>query len=151
MDDVLADFYSASKHPIRDHVMEETMFQENFFLDLKPVPGAKAGVFELIKMGFDVWVLSQPFTLLPESYTQKAQWIQLHFPQLINKIILTQDKGLNIGDYLVDDNARKWQEKFEQNGGKFVHFKYGGYNLENLRDPARCWMSVVDYFKNLID
>jgi 5'(3')-deoxyribonucleotidase len=147
MDDVIADFYKAAAHPIDGNVLEEKMFDPFFFLRLDPVPGAKSGVFQLVKMGFDVWILSQPFALLPESYMEKVQWVQLHFPQLSNKIILTQDKGLNLGHYLIDDNKKKWQEKFEQNGGKFVHFPYGGYNLPNFGDPEGTWDYIVEYFK----
>ena len=149
MDDVLADFYKAAAHPIDGKVREERMFDPFFFLRLDPIPGAKAGIFELCKMGFDVWVLSQPLALLPESYMEKAQWIQLHFPQLINKIILTQHKGLHLGDFLIDDNAKKWKEKFEQNGGEFVHFPYGGYNLESMADPEVQWRDVVEHFKTI--
>ncbi len=149
MDDVIADFYKAAAHPIDGKVREERMFDPSFFLALDPVPGAKAGIFQLIKMGFDVWILSQPFSLLPESYSEKAQWIQLHFPQLVNKIILTQDKGLNVGDFLIDDNEKKWQEKFERNGGKFVHFSYGGYNLDRMRNPEGLWSEIVEFFKTI--
>jgi len=147
MDDVIADFYKAAYNPVTKKIDEELMFKKDFFLDLEPVPGAKSAVFQLMKMGFDVWILSQPFALDPSSYIQKAEWIGLHFPQLYNKIILTQDKGLNVGDYLIDDNKKKWQDKFEQNGGKFVHFPYGGYNMPNFGDPEGTWDYIVKYFK----
>lgn len=146
LDDVCADFYKAAKDS-NGKVLEERMFNKNFFLNLEPVPGAKAGIFQLIKMGFDVYILSQPFTQLPESYSEKAQWVQLHLPQLVNKIILTQNKGLHLGDYLIDDNAKKWQEKFEHNGGKFIHFPYGGYNLDNMHNPEILWESIVESMK----
>lgn len=150
MDDVLADYYKAAASPYDGKVMEERMFDPLFFYNLDPVVGAKAGIFDLIKLGFDVWVLTQPFTLLPESYMEKAQWIQLHFPQLTNKLILTQNKGLHIGDFLIDDNEKKWKDKFEANGGKFIHFNYGGYNLGNHRKPTdEVWKDVVDYFKTI--
>ena len=149
MDDVLADFYKAARDPQTFKVVEERMFDKNFFLNLEPIPGAKSAVFSLAKMGFDLWILSQPFSLLPESYSEKVEWVQRHFPQLTNKIILTQDKGLNLGHFLIDDNLKKWKEKFEQNGGKFVHFPYGGYNLElhGVTDPEIVWEDVVKFFK----
>jgi 5'(3')-deoxyribonucleotidase len=148
LDDVCADFYKAAQDPKSISVLEERMFDKNFFLNLEPIPGAKVGVFQLIKMGFDVWILSQPFTLLPESYMHKAQWVQLHFPQLANKLILTQNKGLNLGHFLIDDN-KKWQEKFEQYGGKFIHFEYGGYNLVTPQDPKYLWEDIIETFKEI--
>lgn len=146
MDDVIADFYKAAKDD-NGKVHEEKMFNKNFFLNLEPIPGAKRAVFELEKMGFDIWILSQPFILVPESYIEKAQWVQLHFPHLYNKLILTQDKGLNVGDYLIDDNEKKWANKFSNNGGTFVHFQYGGYNHPDSSNPQWVWDEIVEFFK----
>jgi len=147
MDDVIADFYKAAADSL-GRVQESRMYDKHFFLNLEPVPGAKAAVHELLKMGFDIWILSQPLANLPESYIEKVEWIQRHFPQLTNKIILTQDKGLNVGDYLIDDNEKKWKQKFEQNGGKFVHFPYGGYNPNGTNSPEGQWRWIVEEFKN---
>lgn len=147
LDDVAADYYKATKDS-NGNVLEQRMFDKDFFLNLEPIPGAKAAIFQLCKMGYDVWFLSQPFLPLPESYSQKAQWVQLHFPVLAHKLILTQDKGLHIGAYLIDDNADKWKTKFEKNGGEFIHFRYGGYNSYILQDPAKEWSRIVEMFKN---
>jgi 5'-nucleotidase len=152
MDDVIADFYGAASCDISGKVVEERMFEKNFFLTLNPIPGAKAALFTIEKMGFDLWILSQPLAEIPESYIEKAQWVQLHFPHLYKKLILTQDKGLNFGHFLIDDNKKKWQEKFEQNGGKFIHFNYGGYNLANPQDrqffdPEAEWKKVINVLK----
>lgn len=144
LDDTLADFYSAAAD-INGVVLEHRMFDENFFLNLKPLPGAKGALLELGKMGYDIWILSQPLAESPESYIDKAKWVQLHFPQLYKKIILTQDKSLNRGDYLIDDNSWKWKDKFESNGGKFIHFNYGGYNgkPETWDKPEVQWRKIV--------
>jgi 5'(3')-deoxyribonucleotidase len=142
----VADFYKAAKGP-NGKVIKERMFDNCFFLNLDPVPGAQKAVFRLEKMGFDIYLLSQPFVLVPESYTEKVLWIQRYFPQLIHKNILTQNKGLNIGHYLIDNNPKKWKEKFEKNGGVFIHFPYGGYNLEETGDPEQLWNQIVEFFK----
>lgn len=149
MDDVIADFYAAAKDPSSERVREELMWHPDFFFKLQPIPGSQAAIFELEKRGFDIWILSQPLAGLPESYSDKAAWIQKHFPSLYKKIILTQDKGLLLGDYLIDDNAPKWQEKFEKNGGKFVHFPYGGYNgpHKTQRIPEFVWEEVLEFFR----
>lgn len=147
MDDVMADFYKAARDPNTGKVREERMFDNCFFLNLDPVPGAQKAVFQLEKMGFDIYVLSQPFALLPESYQEKVEWVQRYFPQLTNKIILTQNKGLNVGHYLIDDNVKKWSIKFSNNGGTFVHFPYGGYNLEEMEDPEKAWSQIIEFFK----
>lgn len=153
MDDTLADFFSAARDPKTGEIREHMMWDKNFFLNLKPLPGAKGAVFELEKMGYDIYVLSQPLAESPESYIDKVKWIQIHFPQLYKKIILTQNKGLCLGDYLIDDNAEKWKNKFEKNGGQFILFPYGGHTYAKCwalcPDPEKSWRSIVKYFKSL--
>lgn len=151
MDDVIADFWNGAMDPVSKQVLERRMWDKNFFLNLAPIPGSQAALFEIGKMGFDIYILSQPLAECPESYTDKAKWIQLYFPQLYNKIVLTQNKGLHLGGYLIDDNAFKWQKKFEQNGGKFIHFPYGGYNYAKTwalcPDPEKSWRDIVEFFR----
>lgn len=147
MDDVIADFYGAAKCKYTEEVLEARMWQSSFFLNLRVIPGSQYAIRELENRGYDVWILSQPLAGHPECYYDKALWIQKHFPQLYKKLILTQDKGMIIGDYLIDDNKVKWKEKFEKNGGKFIHFVYGGYNKENSGNPEELWKHILEELK----
>lgn len=153
LDDTLADFFSAARDPRNGDIREHMMWNKNFFLNLKPLPGAQGAVFELEKMGFDLYILSQPLAESPESYTDKAKWVQIYFPQLYKKLILTQNKGLCLGDYLIDDNADKWKSKFENNGGTFIQFPYGGHTYAKTwalcPDPEKSWRDIVEYFRKV--
>jgi len=83
---------------VRDHI-EST----RFFRTLPVISGARQGVRELERMGFDLWVVSKP---LPADYfspSDKVAWIKDHFPTLARKVILTQDKSLVDGTILLDD------------------------------------------------
>lgn len=125
MDDTIADFrghhtFPKDKYPFDVH----EMYEPGFFLNLKPVVGSLSGVRRIMRMGYDVQILSQPVAESALSYLEKAQWVGLHFPDLIKCVNLTQDKGLFKGDYLIDDNKEKWKDRFESNGGKFIHFDY---------------------------
>lgn len=150
LDDCVADYWGAAGDPITKKVREHLMWDKDFFLNLRPLPGAQGAIFDLQKLGFDLYIVSQPLAESPESYTEKAKWVQLHFPQLYKKIILTQDKGLIKLDYLIDDNSDKWKSKFEQGGGKFIHFEYGGYNYGEYPhlcpDPQKSWRKIVEFF-----
>jgi 5'(3')-deoxyribonucleotidase len=153
LDDTVADFFSATKCLASKTILEHKMWDPGFFLNLKPLPGAQGAVFELQKLGYNIYFLSQPLAECPESYIDKVKWISIHFPQLYNKIILTQDKGLCLGDYLIDDNPFKWKEPFEKNGGKFIHFPYGGHTYKDrwdeCPDPEQSWREIVEYFRCL--
>lgn len=130
LDDTLADFYKATRG-LDGKVQEEKMYVPDFFFNLQTIPGAQGAVRRILTMGFDVWILSQPLAEHHPSYGDKAKWIGVHFPHLWNKVILTQDKGLHLGSYLIDDNLEKWKPKFEKTGGKFIHFNYN----RNLANP----------------
>lgn len=139
MDDVIADFKRDAKCH-KGQFCVEFMYEEGFFLNLKPVEGSQFSVRTIANMGFDIWILTQPLAENADSYTEKAKWISMWFPELYSKIIMTQNKGLHLGDYLIDDNEAKWKNKFEATGGKFVHFEYEG-------DHRMSWHSIVEFFK----
>ena len=145
LDDVIADFAGATWCPIKNRIQQSKMHDANFFFDLKPTEGSKGAILDLERMGFDLWILSQPLAESYESYSDKARWVQLHFPQLYKKIVLTQDKSLHIGEYLIDDNISKWGNKFK---GQFVHFKYGGYNglPSDWVNTKTEWTKIVEFF-----
>ncbi len=141
LDDTIANFLGSEV--FNDGFDVAYMYEPGFFRSLKPIEGAQVAVRQLLRMGYDVQILSQPVAESAHSYSEKVEWIGIYFPDLINKINLTQDKGLFKGDYLIDDNLPKWKNKFEANGGKFVHFQY-------LEDHRTNWEEIVEFFKKEI-
>lgn len=144
LDDTMADFTGSDS--FKDGFDVAKMYELGFFLNLRPVDGALVAVRQIIRLGYDVHILSQPVAESPHSYSEKIQWIGKWFPELICKVNLTQYKGLFKGDYLIDDNADKWKNKWEEKGGTFVHFKY------NSTDPQKpmnrqVWDDIVEYFR----
>lgn len=147
MDDTIADF---GGHPNfngekPNEISVSCMYEPGFFMSLKPIEGSQAAVRHLMRLGYDVQILSQPVAESAHSYSEKVQWIGVHFPDLIYKVHLTQNKGLFKGDYLIDDNPSKWKEKFEANGGKFVHFMYNSGNKSQLSN-REMWERIVKFF-----
>jgi 5'(3')-deoxyribonucleotidase len=143
LDDTLADFFKATRDKW-GMVQEDKMYEPNFFFNLDPIPGAQGAVRRLMTMGFDIWILTQPLAEHHASYSDKVKWVGVHFPHLWNKIVMTQDKGLHVGDYLIDDNSDKWKSKFEKNGGKFVHFKYNRELKDTDSIHKKEWEQICD-------
>lgn len=143
MDDTIADFLGSGVFSSGFDVCK--MYEPGFFLGLQPIDGALVAVRQLIRLGYDVQILSQPVAESAHSYSEKAQWIGLHFPELIGKINLTQEKGNFKGDFLIDDNAVKWKDKFEANGGKFIHFQYNKGDRTSLSN-REVWERIVNFF-----
>ena len=138
LDDTLSDFTGSEVFYGKFDVSH--MFVPGFFLKLKPIEGSLMAVRQIIRMGYDVHILSQPVAESAHSYSEKIQWIGLWFPELINKVHLTQDKGLFKGDYLIDDNPTKWKAPFEANGGKFINFEYS-------KDHHSNWKDIVEFLR----
>jgi len=91
----------------------------HIFLDLEPVKHAKQAFDKLCKW-YDVYILSTPMWDLPESYTDKRVWVQMHLGEnATKKLILSHDKNLLVGDYIVDDRLKHGVDVF---GGKHFHF-----------------------------
>ncbi len=77
---------------------------QDFFLGLNPIKEAVDGVSQMIEAGHDVRVCSAPLKEYRYCVSEKYQWIEKHFGfDFTKRIILTKDKTLVRGDYLIDD------------------------------------------------
>ena len=129
MDCVLSDFWGAV--PAKEY-NPSCMYNPGFFETLKPVSGALEAVRILLKSErYDIYILTQPVANSVLSYSEKASWVLKWLPELKDKIIMTQDKSLIKGDYLIDDNP-KWKSF----AGKLLLF--------NIReDPNLEWDRII--------
>ena len=139
MDYVLCDFGTAYRRSQSD--FPELAYPHSklgFFIDLEPLHGALA-TFNWLndKEQFDLWVLTAPSVRNPHSYTEKRLWIEKYLGlDVAYKLILSPNKSLLKGDYLIDDRDKgKGQDFFE---GKLLHF--GGSDYPD-------WASIKCYFR----
>ncbi|MGB7345292.1 MAG: hypothetical protein WBD20_13845 [Pirellulaceae bacterium] len=106
MDDVLCDYSFA--HRTASQAKPEIDFPQSFagfFRDLRPIAGAIEAVNRL-RLVSNLFVLTAPSTRNPLSYTEKRLWIEEHFDyEFTKRLILSPDKGLLKGDFLVDDHV----------------------------------------------
>lgn len=86
-------------------LVDELSLERGFFLNLKPIPYAKQALEELLSdPRFSVWICSAPKTLSPYCHSEKFLWLKKHCGQAVaDRLILTRDKTLVRGDYLIDD------------------------------------------------
>lgn len=76
--------------------------EEGFFFNQVVVPGAVEAVKEMADAGLELWICSTP-TGSDFSAKEKQLWVNKHFPDLRRKVILTKDKTMVRGDFLIDD------------------------------------------------
>ena len=141
MDEVLADFYKSYEQKIESNpYIKFPQAEYGFFANLEPIKDSIESVKELINCPlFDVYILTAPSVQNPLCYTEKRVWIEKYFGlEFCKKLILSPNKSLLAGDYLIDDNVDgKGQEFFE---GTVI--KYGSSRFPD-------WLSVRDFFEGL--
>jgi 5'-nucleotidase len=143
MDGVLSDYHSRYRLMKRNEPnIEFPQSQYGFFRKLEPITNAIEAVKKLHdRLDIDLYILSTPSVKNPMSYTEKREWIEEHLGMdFARRLILSTNKGLNIGDFLIDDNINgNGQENFR---GTLLHF-----GSEKFKD----WNSVVSFFEDGIN
>lgn len=123
MDDVLCDFSGAhTAARTADPTMAYPQAEYGFFQNLNPLPGAVDAVKALIASdNYRPYILTAPSIKNPLCYTEKRVWIENYFGEdFLNYMIISPDKSLLKGDFLIDDNTTgKGQDRFE---GELLHF-----------------------------
>ena len=129
MDGVLADILGAIPAGYEGPVDEI----DGLFEDLEPMPGA-IEAFHKLAGKYDVYILSTAPWNNPNAWTDKLLWVKKYLGDVAKKkLILSHNKHLNAGEYLIDDRLKNGAEKFP---GELIHF--GTENYPN-------WDAVLDY------
>jgi len=117
MDGVLVDYESGfDGTPDELHGYDNT---PNVFSKMLPLPDALEA-FRTLAEKFDVYVLSTAPWSNPSAWTDKANWIKKYLDDVAHKrLILTHNKALCIGDYLIDDRTANGAGEFT---GEHIHF-----------------------------
>lgn len=136
MDNVLVDFPSA--FPLLD---QETLQSyegrldevPHIFSKMQPLPDAIAS-YEKLAAHCDTYILSTAPWHNPTAWSDKVQWVQKYLGKVAYKrLILSHNKNLNAGDYLIDDRTKNGASNFP---GEHIHF-----GTPSFPD----WPSVVRY------
>lgn len=103
------------------------------FLDPPPMEGA-IEAFNILCSLFDVYILSTAPWDNPEALMHKRLWVEKHLGKnAYKRLILSHNKHLNIGDFLIDDRTANGAGKFT---GEHIHFG---------TDKWPDWKATLDY------
>ena len=136
MDNVLVNFQSGL-----DQLTEETLQEYEGQLDnvpglfslMDPLDGALEAYMTLSNR-YDSYILSTAPWGNISAWSDKAAWVQTHLGDAAKKrLILSHNKHLNMGDYLIDDRTANGAGHFT---GEHIHF-----GTEKFPD----WNSVLKY------
>jgi len=107
--------FTAKLEGIASDVLKEFHGREDeipgVFALMPPMPGAVAAFKELARL-FGTYILSTAPWLNPSAWQHKLEWVHLHLGRhkgtvAYKRLILTHHKGVNRGDFLVDDRPHK--------------------------------------------
>ncbi len=136
MDNVLVDFQSGIDTL---SVWEKNQYQGRYdecpgiFSHMKPLAGAVAA-FEVLNKHFDCYILSTAPWDNPGSWQDKRLWVERYLGKgAYKRLILSHNKQLNFGHYLIDDRTKNGAGEFM---GEHIHFG---------TDEFPDWHSVVTY------
>lgn len=138
MDNVLVDFKSGIMKLPMDQVAaagSELDHVPGIFSLMEPMPGAIAAYHELSQL-FDTYILSTAPWENPTAWSDKLEWVKRHLGAPAHKrLILSHNKHLNRGHYLVDDRSKNGADEFGQvPGQEWIHFGH---------EPFHSWPEVV--------
>ena len=128
LDGVMADYDKAKEGKTEDERREP-----GFFENLEPIDGA-VEAFKKLSEYYDVYFLSTAPWSNINAPSEKRVWVEKHLGEYaFKKLILSHNKGLLKGDYLIDDRIANGVEDFE---GEHIHFG---------TDQFPDWNSVIEY------
>ncbi len=131
MDGVLADFighvrrlfpeFDNADAEEQEAIIEKAEILPEFFADLAPIEGA-IEAFKAVASDdrFEAYILSTASWNSPDAWKDKRTWVDAHIGELAKKrLILSHNKHLNVGDYLIDDRIANGVDRFQ---GEHIHF-----------------------------
>ena len=122
MDNVLVDFPSGiAMLDDETRNLYEGRLDEvpNIFSLMTPLDGAIAG-FTALSKKYDTYILSTAPWDNPSAWSDKLIWVKKYLGEVAHKrLILSHNKNLNRGDYLIDDRTKNGAGEFP---GELIRF-----------------------------
>ncbi len=144
MDNVLVDFKTGiDKIDKKTRQEYEGKLDEvpNIFSLMEPYQNAIESVKKLSEK-YDLYILSTAPWLNPSAWIHKVEWVHKYFgvekdSLFYKRLIISHNKHLNLGDYLIDDRPNNGAKDFK---GEWIHF--GSSHFPD-------WDRVTNYLLNI--
>jgi len=136
-------FYVKDQYPEElKPLVADILLEPGFFRNMMPMDGAKEALLEMDAMGLEVFICSSPLSTYTNCVLEKYEWVESYLGTgWVNRIILTKDKTLIRGEYLIDD---KPEITGVENTPSWEHIVYDRpYNRE-VNKRRLTWMNWKD-------
>ena len=99
--------FSDNYSSVWDPVIKNICVAPGFIRSLLPIPGAIEAVKTLVAMGETVRICTSPLSQYEHCVLEKYEWVEKYLGrEFTANIILTRDKTLVNGTYLIDDKPK---------------------------------------------
>lgn len=136
MDNVLVNFQSGiDRIPPETRILYDGRLDDipGIFSLMEPMPDA-VEVFNQLSEVYDVYILSTAPWDNPSAWSDKLKWVKKYLGNKgYKRLILTHNKNLNAGHYLIDDRDKNGAGEFN---GELIRFGKGSF---------KDWLAVKDY------
>ena len=86
------------------HLVRDIYHSPNFFLSLEPIDGSIKALNEIQELGHEVYICTSPLSRYEDCVLEKYSWVDKYLgSEWTKKLIVTKDKTLVYGDFLIDD------------------------------------------------
>jgi len=98
-------FYVKDSYPEElKPLVAEILLESSFFREMLPMKGAKKALEEMREKGWEVFICTSPLSTYKNCVSEKYEWVENYLgPSWVKQIILTKDKTVIKGDFLIDD------------------------------------------------
>ena len=136
MDGVLCDFDKRVLELEAQGIKGHKLFSHtSAYKDLEPIEGA-IEAWNTLQDKFENYILSTPPWSNPEAWAEKRKWVDQYLGKTAHKkLILSHNKGLIHGNYLIDDRIANGVGDFK---GEHIHI---------FTPTFPDWNSVLKYLK----
>jgi len=118
--------------------------EEDFWLNLKPLPWAKE-LYEWLSSEYEVTIVTSP-SLDPECASQKLQWLKKHLGITSDKVFIGSRKHLMAGNGILIDDWSGNVERFRENGGVAILVP-SNWNALDLTFEKIKWVVKEDFIE----
>ena len=129
LDGVICDFDKRREELLSKGVSPHKIWtHEDAFSDLEPIDGA-VEAWNTLQEKYETYILSTPPWSSPRSWSDKRIWVEKYLGKTSKKkLILCHNKGLLMGDYLIDDRIANGVADFRGEHILFCSEKFPGWN-----------------------
>ncbi|MEM7369711.1 MAG: 5'-3'-deoxyribonucleotidase [Bacteroidota bacterium] len=98
-------FYAHLQYPPDSRqLIQDIVYAPGFFRNLPPIPGAMEACRALAQSRHELFICTSPLSKYEHCVLEKYQWVEEHLGMAwTRRMILTKDKTLVHGDFLIDD------------------------------------------------